>query len=306
MQFRVLGPLSIWDGERPVAIPTIMVRRLLALLLSSAGKPISADALTEQLWHSAPPRSARKTLQVHMHRLRRLFDDRAMVTYDIAGYTLQVAPHELDAAIFADLVRQAVEARQRGELETAHSLLDRAHKLWRGDAYAGYQDMELIAAEAERLQEVKLAALEEQSAISLELGRHAMLIGELSVMVANYPYRERLRGQLMLALYRGGRQAEALAVYRQGRDRLVADLGVEPMPELQMLQRRILANDPMLALPRAAEPSAHHYLPRDVPGFVGRDADLRWLDNAAANRDAAILINAIAGTAGVGKPIPRF
>ena len=247
----VPGPSATGDlGFRPADRHTHgMVRRLLALLLSSAGKPISADALAEELWHGEPPRSARKTLQVYMHRLRRLFGDHARVTYDMAGYTLRVAPHELDASVFADLFAQAVQARERGDLEAAHSLLERAHELWHGDAYAGFQDMALIAAEADRLREAKLAALEEHFAIGLDLGRHTTLVGELSVVVANNPYRERLRGQLMIALYRGGRQAEALQAYRQGRELLVADLGVEPMPELQLLHRRILANDPELAAP---------------------------------------------------------
>ena len=294
------------NDDGPVTIPRLMVRRLLALLLSSAGEPLSADALADELWPGDAPSSARGTLQVYLHRLRRLIGEPGRLTHDVAGYTLRVAPQEVDAWVFGELVAEGVSARLRGDLELAASVLEQARAMWRGEAYAGFHDLGLVATEAARLHEAKLVAIEEQIAVGLDLGRHAMHVAELPGLVVEHPYRERLRGLLMLALYRSGRQAEALQAYREGRELLNADVGVEPMPELQALHRQILTTDPELAGVvtggRTGSCSAWR-LPNPLPDFIGRAEEreviIRTVQAWRAGHQSAVI--AINGLAGVGK-----
>ena len=294
------------NDDGPVTIPRLMVRRLLALLLTSAGQPLSADALADELWPGDAPSSARGTLQVYLHRLRRLIGEPGRLTHDAAGYTLQVRPEEVDALLFGELAAEGVLARLRGDLELAASALERARSMWRGEAYAGFHDLGLVATEAARLQEAKLVAIEEQITVGLDLGRHAMHVAELPGLVVEHPYRERLRGLLMLALYRSGRQAEALQAYREGRELLIADIGVEPTPELQALHRQILATGPepsgVVTGGRTGSSSAWR-LPNPLPDFIGRAEERELIIRTvhawrAGNQSAVIAIN---GLAGVGK-----
>lgn len=304
IEFRVLGELAVRRGHDPVPIPTSMLQRLLALLVCQAGQPVHVDYVADALWDGDPPRTARKTLQVYIHRLRRALGDDARVLHSAAGYLLVAAVDEVDSRVFERLTAQAADARSRGDLPRAAELHEQALGQWRGAAYAGMRDIAALAAEAERLEENRLAALEERIAIGLELGRHAELIGDLTVAVKEHPYRERFHGQLMLALYRNGQQANALEVYRQTHNRLVTELGVEPIPELQRLHQQILANDPALAAASplvTLTPASRRFLPQDVPDFTGRRDDLELLTAIADSSSKTVVISAVTGMAGIGK-----
>ncbi|HEX6686525.1 MAG TPA: BTAD domain-containing putative transcriptional regulator [Candidatus Limnocylindrales bacterium] len=301
--FEVLGPVRLKTGEGEVEL-TSMLQRLLGLLLARSGRPITVDAIAEALWESDPPRTARKTVQIYVHRLRRLLGDDERITHSETGYRLAASPSEVDAHVFESLADQAATARTRGDLDTADRLLAQALQLWRGPAYTGLRDIPDIATGAARLDERRMTAFEDRIAVELDLGRHAELAGKLSLAIAENPFRERLRGQLMIALYRDGRQAEALEAYRQTRRLLVAEVGVEPNTELQRLHQAILRNDPGLgqaAVTRRKTPSGYRFLPHDIPHFVGRQGDLDWLDRTSLASAPAMVVTAIAGAAGVGK-----
>ncbi len=309
--FDVLGQVRLRsrdDGETAGELAA-MLQRLLGLLLARAGRPIDVDAIAEVLWEGAPPRTARKTVQIYIHRLRRALGDDNRVVFSDSGYRLIVAEGELDAHAFEALVAQAATAKERGQPAMADRLLERALALWRGPAYAGLRHISDIAAEAARLDERRLVVFEDRVAIELDLGRHAELAGKLGSAIAQNPYRERLRGQLMLALYRDGRQAEALEAYRQTRELLVAEFGVEPNAQLQQLHQAILRGDPALPQAPAAElstgrmriPTGYRFLPRDIPDFTGREEGLRWLDEIGDGSASTMVITAIAGAAGIGK-----
>jgi DNA-binding SARP family transcriptional activator len=248
MEFRVLGPLEVWDGERPVAIGGAKERALLARLLVEANRVVSTDRLVDELWGDDPPESARKSLQVRVSNLRKALrpaGDALRSTSD--GYAIRAAPDELDLARFERLLAEAEEARGRGEPAVAAGRLKEALDLWRGPAPA-----ELVGrAAAARLEELRLVALERRVEAELELGRHAEAVAELEALVAEHPFRERLRALLMLALYRSGRQADALAAYRDARQALVAELGIEPGPGLHALEQAMLRQDPTLNLTAA-------------------------------------------------------
>lgn len=301
--FEVLGPVRLRTGVADIEL-TAMLQRLLGLLLARAGRPITADAIAEALWEGAPPRTARKTVQIYVHRLRRLLGDDDRIGHSETGYRLHTDPSEVDALVFEGLVDQATAARARGDLDAADGLLGQALELWRGPAFTGLRDIPEIAGGAARLDERRLTAFEDRIAVELDLGRHAELAGKLSIAIAENPYRERLRGQLMVALYRDGRQAEALEAYRQTRQLLVAEVGVEPNAELQRLHQAILRNDPGLGQTsgmRRKAASSYRFLPHDVPNFVGRQGDLDWLDRASLSAAPALVVTAIAGAAGIGK-----
>jgi len=301
--FEVLGPVRLRAGEGEIEL-TAMLQRLLGLLLARGGRPITADAIAEALWEGAPPRTARKTVQIYVHRLRRLLGDDDRIGHSETGYRLDTGPSEVDARVFENLVDQATATRARGDLHGADRLLGQALELWRGPAYTGLRDIAEIAGGAARLDERRLTAFEDRIAVELDLGRHAELAGKLSIAIAENPYRERLRGQLMIALYRDGRQAEALEAYRQTRQLLVAEVGVEPNAELQRLHQAILRNDPGLgqtSVMRRKAASGYRFLPHDVPNFVGRQEALDWLDRASLSAAPALVVTAIAGAAGIGK-----
>jgi DNA-binding SARP family transcriptional activator/ABC-type branched-subunit amino acid transport system substrate-binding protein/DNA-binding beta-propeller fold protein YncE len=250
VEARILGPLEICgDGER-VEVRGGKQRELLAILLVHANQVVSSDHLIEGLWRDRPPPSALKTLQALVSRLRSDLGSAsgALETHG-HGYRLVVGTDRLDAAAFRAGVEEGRRALARGEAEEAAEELRSALALWRGPALAEFRYHDFAQAEIARLEELRLAAREERIAADLALGRHEELVAELEELVAEHPLRERPRGQLMLALYRAGRQAEALATYDEGRRELAEELGLEPSEALQQLQRQILAHDPSLAAP---------------------------------------------------------
>ena len=248
MEVRLLGPLEVRDGDRVVALPRRQQRALLAALALRTGEVVPTDRLIEDLWGERPPASATGSLQNTVHALRKLLGRDVLVTQP-PGYRLALDRGSVDVYRFEALL---AAARKADAAERAR-LLAEAEELWRGSALGDLRDEEFARLEAVRLEELRVTAVEERLDAELALGRHAALVGELDQLVGIHPLRERLRAQLMLALYRCGRQAEALEVYRAARLALADELGLDPSPELQELERRILRQDPELAAPAAEE-----------------------------------------------------
>jgi DNA-binding SARP family transcriptional activator len=240
LEIRLLGPLEIRDGDRTLAVARQKPRALLALLALNAGRVVSRDRLVDELWGDEAPKTARHALENYVSQLRKLVGD-ALVT-QAPGYLLRLDADSVDALRFERLVR--------GSLDDLREALD----LFRGMPLEDV-DAPFVSAEVQRLHELELTACEALAEASLEAGQHDGLMAELERLVARDPYRENLRGLLMLALYREGRQADALAAYRAARTVLAEDLGLEPGEELQELERAILRQDPSLRGP-AATPSA--------------------------------------------------
>jgi DNA-binding SARP family transcriptional activator len=241
VEFSILGPLKVFDGGRDLTPGRAKQRALLAMLLLHRNQVVGSDRLVQALWGEAPPASAPTALHGHVSALRKLLGAERIATH-APGYRLRVDPGELDLARFESLV---AAARSVGPEERSVRLRE-ALALWRGDALADLRDESFAQRELLRLAELRVAALEDRLDADLERGRHGELVGELEALVAAHPFRERLRGQLMLALYRCGRQADALHAFQDARRALVEELGIEPGPALQRLQRQILDQDPSL------------------------------------------------------------
>ncbi|MGW3348799.1 AfsR/SARP family transcriptional regulator [Nonomuraea rubra] len=332
MEFGILGPLTVRREGEQLDLGTPKAQVLLAVLLCQAGYPVSEDQLVVALWGNTPPKSATKNVQTYVHRLRRHLGDPALVVRQGSGYLVPVAGDELDAARFESLAGsgQAVEAA--GDPEEATRRLHEALSLWRGPAFVGMTDVPMLAAEASRLDEVRLSVLQSRIAVDLSLGRHAGLLGELTALTAEYPLRERLRAQLMLALYRCGRRADALAEYTRARRTLIEETGLDPAEELHDLHQRILTQDPSLDLvPRATatvtgaprdepgpdpgervrdahpvhEPQAAPTpaeLPPDIADFTGRDDEVAYLTGALTRpQPGTVAMASVAGLGGLGK-----
>jgi len=266
MQYRILGPFVVAKDGVEVVIGSGKQRALLVLLLLHANEAVSTDRLIDHLWSESRSKSATKVLQNYVSRLRRLLGEGALITRT-HGYELRVERGELDADCFDDLVSEGRRALAAGDPERAWAHLAEALALWRGPALADFAYEPFAVAEIERLEGRRLTAVTERIEADLRLGRHEALIGELEALVGRHPLQERLRGQLMLALYRSGRQAEALQVYRATRGVLVHELGIEPSKELQRLEQAILVHDPVLDPPPvtgSAVSGAH----RSRPGLV--------------------------------------
>ncbi len=246
MEFRILGPLEVVDADCPLPLGGERQRALLALLLTRANEVVSTDRLIDELWGTQPPKKALNTIQYYVSQLRKTLGADRIVTRP-PGYLIRVEPEELDLTRFERL-------SQDGSGESLHAALE----LWRGPALADLAYESFAREEASRLEELRLHVQERRIDADLEGGRTAELVSELERLIAEHPLRERLRGQLMLALYRSGRQAEALAAYQAARSTLVEELGIEPGPELQELERAMLRQDPSLDVvrePPAAERS---------------------------------------------------
>jgi len=252
MEFRLLGPLEVLERDRVLMVGGGKQRALLAVLLLHANEVVSTDRLLDDVWGSSPPATAAKSVQLYVSRLRKVLDDGRLVTRP-PGYVLRVERSELDVACFERLVGEARVA----DPERAARKLREALGLWRGAPLADLAYEPFAQAEIARLEELRLEALEARVDADLAAGRHAGLVGELEALVAEHPLRERLWGQLMLALYRSSRQAEALEAYRGARRELSDELGLEPSADLRRLEQAILRQDASLDLaPPAPGPRA--------------------------------------------------
>lgn len=264
----MLGPLAVWtDRGVQVTIPAGQVRTVLAVLLVHRGRPVSTDRLIDVLWPRRAPRDAASALQVKISQLRAALAAaepaaRALVTSGSASYRLEVAAEAVDAGRFEEsLARAGADARSRADALTT------ALRLWRGPAFADVADEEFAAVEAARLEELRLTAVEARAEALLELAEDGDLVAELAPLVAEHPLRERLRAAHLRALYRSGRQSEALAGFTELRERLRTELGIDPGPEVVAVHRAILAQDPLLA-PRPA--TAPTNVPGELTELIGR------------------------------------
>jgi DNA-binding SARP family transcriptional activator/tetratricopeptide (TPR) repeat protein len=257
IEFRLLGPFEVVGDGRLLSVGGRQQRALLAALSVHANELVPAERLIDLVWGGRPPPTAATIVQVYVSRLRKVLGRELVITRP-PGYLLQVAPEQVDVRRAERLIAASQETR---EPRRRSALLRDALALWRGPALSDFSYDELGRAEAERLEELRLTALESAIAAELELGRHVELVPELEALVEEQPFRERPRGQLMLALYGAGRQADALSVYREGHRRLVEELGLDPSPSLRQLERRILEHDPTLDAPR---PPGHSSPPPDV------------------------------------------
>ena len=253
MEYRVLGPLEVAEGDTPLPLSAGKQRALLALLLLNANRTLARDRIVDELWGEDVPGTAQKMVQIHVSQLRRALPGARLETRG-PGYVLEVGDDELDLARFERLAAAGREALGRGEAAEASRLLAEALELWRGPALAELSEP-FARREGARLEELRLAALESRTEADLALGRHDELAGELEALVAEHPLRERLRAQHVLALYRAGRQAEALASYQAYRRTLDEELGIEPSPALRELERSILRHDPSLGATASPVPA---------------------------------------------------
>jgi DNA-binding SARP family transcriptional activator/streptogramin lyase len=251
MEYRILGPLEVVDEGGPVVLGRLKERLVLAVLLLHANEFVSRERLIEELWGAAPPPTAKKAVNVYVSQLRKALarGGHDPVTTADGGYRFAVDPDEFDVARLRQLLVSARGRRAAGEFEATAELLREALALWRGPTLAGLVLESHGRDEVAQLDELRLTALMDRIDCDLALGRHEDVLGELHVLVGEHPLRERLRAQLMLALYRADRQADALDAYRQARDVLVEELGIEPSTALQRLQQAILRHDSSLETP---------------------------------------------------------
>jgi DNA-binding SARP family transcriptional activator len=259
MDYGILGPLEVRAGDRVVPLRGARQRELLAVLLLHANEIVSSDRLIDDLWEGDPPPTATKMIQNGVSQLRKLLapegeGEQLLVTRS-PGYLLRVDSGELDADRFESLAAEGRRELAAGDYAAAVERLREALALWRGPALVDFVDATFARAEAARFDELRSTATEDRIDADLALGRHADVVPELEALVAQYPLRERLRGQLMLALYRSGRQADALRVYQETRDVLVEELGLEPSPALQRLEKAVLVQDPALELGDEVRPA---------------------------------------------------
>jgi DNA-binding SARP family transcriptional activator len=341
VKLNILGPLSLQVDGAIIDLGTPKLQAFLALLARQPNRVVPAEVITDELWPDKPPSNPRATLHTYVSRLRRQLAS-ALTDMQIkstpSGYTLQVDPMTVDAERFTRLTAEARQASQRGSLTDAQQLLQQALDLWRGRALDGVRTGTRLNSYAIQLEDQKLDAVESRIDIALRLGQHELVIHELRELVSEHPLSERLHGQLIVALYRSGRTADALDAYRQFRQTISSELGMEPSPSLQQLQQSILQGNPSLDLtvpPRGGaadagrqvvssllpadigdftgrqdeltlQPWAPRGLPPDVHPFTGRERETtelqRLLAEGLAEGNAnTVLITAVSGAAGMGK-----
>jgi DNA-binding SARP family transcriptional activator len=320
MEFGLLGPLIVRCGATVVPVPPGNQRALLAALLLQADRVVPVDDIAETLWGTGPPPSAAVTVRNYVKRLRHVLGEAGQdrISFRQHGYAINVGEDELDVSRFENLLALARAAARVGSWDQAAAQARQALSLWRGEPLADIDSDVLALRERPRLAELGLQATETRVEAELRLGRHNEVLAEVQRLAADHPLREHLHALLMLALYRCGRQAEALTAYQQARAVLVGELGVEPGAELRDLQQQILAADPALDLPPHAgagqaglavasdrAPQVPRQLPAAVADFTGRSAELaaltQILDAAGTKAPGTVVISAIGGMAGVGK-----
>jgi DNA-binding SARP family transcriptional activator len=311
MRFGVLGSLEVRHGDALVDVGGRQQRLVLASLLATAGRPLSADALVDAIWGAAPPPSAFGTLQSYVSRLRKLVDPHGTGTklvFDDAGYRLEAGADAVDFRRFEALADEGHGLLDRGQPDDAAAVLAEALALWRGPAFSELATHPFFAGIATRLEERRLTSVESRVEAELRLGRHAALVGELTELVSQHPLREGLRGQLALALYRSGRQADALAVLADARATLREELGVDPGPRLRALEAAILNHDAALepAAPPATAPAGRVVTegsgqPDATSSLAGRAVELDVLLQALREAATAARFVVIEGEPGIGK-----
>ncbi|HUY45475.1 MAG TPA: tetratricopeptide repeat protein [Streptosporangiaceae bacterium] len=300
----MLGPIELLGVGRQLDLGSVKVRCALAVLVLNLSAVVSADVLIDRLWDGDPPPKARESLSVYITRLRKVLrqaaDDRVRLVARAHGYLLDADPVEVDVHLFRSLRRQATGLARRGERERARSLLDEADALWRGQALAGLPGAS-IARVRQSLEEERRAAMLERIELDMALGRHMDLVGELHRLSDLYPMDEAIAACLMTALYRSGRQSDALSVYRNTRHRLISEMAAEPGAALSALHQRILRRDPDLDVTPVARSlavsSTRDTLPPDARDFVGRAEEM---DVLTAYQGSAT-VQVITGMPGVGK-----
>ena len=306
MEFRILGALEVVVEGKPLPPGSRQQQAILAQLLIEAGRVVPAEQLIDELWADSAPRAARNTLHTYVARLRKLLGRERLETRP-PGYLLRVAAGELDARNFERLVADGRRALAGGNLAAAETFED-ALRLWRGPCLVNLSGYRFADAARVRYEELRLEALELRADAALAQGRHAELISDLERVLGEHPLRERAWSQLMLALYRSGRQADALAAYHRARRVLTDELGLEPGPELRDLEQRILHQEPTLAPPAVGPaapatsrpqltPMARHNLPAQLTRFIGRTAELGRLSELLAEARLVTLT----GAGGSGK-----
>jgi len=292
LAFRILGPFEVVDGDRPLVLGGPKMQALLAVLLVHRGEVVSTDRLIDALWGERASGTAAKTVQVYVSNLRKALGDGLVVTRG-HGYLLQAEAGQVDSDRFEALVAEGRDAMEAGDARGAAARLREALALWRGPALADFAYQGFAQGAIARLEEERLEALEDRIDADLAIGEQAGLVGELEALTGEHALRERLQGQLMLALYRSGRQADALERYREARRALIAELGLEPGRGLQELERAILAQDPALDTPSRA--------PRRQPEAVDRRGGRGgWLIAAAGAVLLAALVAAAVKLSGSG------
>jgi DNA-binding SARP family transcriptional activator len=312
LRVNVLGPVMAWNGDQELPVGQPRQQAVLGILAMRANRIISRSELVDAVWGQDPPSSAEGGVYTYVAGLRRILEPgrslrgpgRILVSSG-AGYVLHLVPGQPDAVAFEQSLNRARQLRKTGELAGAVAELDAALGLWRGVAFAGVPGP-FAETERARLGELHSAAAEERADALLAVGRHEEVLADLTAMVADNPLQERMRGLLMLALYRSGRQAQALRVFEEGRGVLAEELGIDPGAELCRIHQQVLTMDP--ALEAAAPATAIHvpvhvpaHLPADAPGFAGRRDELRALHGMLDPDSGSPPILIISGTAGVGK-----
>lgn len=293
-EFQVLGPIQVLEDGEPIDIGGPKPRTLVALLTARAGQTVSSDTLIDGLWGESVPDAAVNTLQSYVSRLRKALGQSTIVSTG-TGYQLDVADTAIDALRFESLVADARAVLQTDAAKSA-ALLDEALGLWRGHPFQDAAADNELRPEVTRLEELRLQATEDGIEAALALGRHEAVIGDIEAQLIDHPWRERLWGQLMTALYRSGRQGEALRAFQRAQRVLGDDLGIEPSPELRRLEEQILLQDTGLLLEDERPPPPHN-LPARVSSFIGREAELEAVRQSLVDSRLAT----ITGVGGVGK-----
>ncbi|TFE37107.1 tetratricopeptide repeat protein [Streptomyces sp. ICN441] len=314
LRFAVLGPVRCWRGPNEIDLGPPKQRAVLATLLLGEGSQVSVQTLVDAVWGTGSPGSAVSSLRCYVYRLRRLLGPAAIRSMR-DGYRMPTSPDTLDLTAFRGLVAEADQAQRDNDGKTAARCLNDALAHWQGAALAGIRG-EYAQTQRDRLERLRLSAVEASCSIRLELGEHVTIVGELAALVAEHPLDERFRAMLMLALYRSGRQAEALMTYAEVRSLLADELGIDPGPELRNMYERILRADvALITSPAPTQPDpdparqairrpAPAQLPADPPAFVGRTAQLALVDrilDGGNGISAHVGVALITGMAGVGK-----